>query len=191
MNIYVKEKFLDIDDINFCIDFYDYIENNKLWLPSIIDFWDGRVYDIFNLLDDGGDRHSYSYFMKILRRIRSEVHLATGEDRIMYPDTFQITRWSPGEGLEPHADNFDLKNNTMGIAPWRLYSSIIYLNNDFDGGQTYFEPLGIEIDPQPGNLLIFSCGPEHLHGVKKINKGTRKTLSSFWSENNINKKVRL
>lgn len=191
MDVYINDSFLGEDDLEFCLNFYQTVNGGQMWLPSVVDFWDGRTYDIANLLDDTGDRSTYARFMNILYRIRSEVYRAADEKRVMYPDTFQVVKWIDGDGQIPHADNVDIVNGTPGIAPWRLYSTVIYLNNDFVGGQTYFDSLGMQIEPVPGRLVAFSCGPEHVHGVRKINGGIRKTLISFWSDQHINRKINL
>lgn len=191
MDVYVKDNFLHDDDIEFCLNFYKNVEDNNMWLPSVVDFWDKRTYDIAHILDDTADRQSYARFISILYRIRSEVYRATKEVRNMYPDTFQVVKWVDGDGQIPHADNVEIKSGYGGIAPWRLYSSVVYLNDNFVGGETYFDSLGIEVDPVPGRLSIFSCGIEHTHGVREIEGGIRKTLISFWSDQHINKRYNL
>lgn len=191
MNVYVKNNFLNKNEIDFFLELYQRVESSNMWLPSAIEFWNGRTYDISNFLDDGGDREAWRKFMEILYRIRSEVYKSTNDNRVMHPDTFQIVKWVDGDGQIPHADNMDIETGGQGIAPWRIYSSVIYLNDEFDGGQTYFENLGIEIEPVPGTLSIFSCGPDHMHGVRKIYGGVRKTAISFWSDQHINKKIKL
>jgi len=84
-------------------------------------------------------------------------------------DWFQIVKWPPSNGQELH---FDLASSRTTL------SSIVYLNNDFEGGETYFED-GTIFKPKPGRALYFD-GNYHKHGVKAINKGTRYTVATWY-----------
>jgi hypothetical protein len=48
-----------------------------------------------------------------------------------------------------------------------------------------------DVQPEAGKIVAFSCDLDHAHGVRKIKGGTRKTLLSFWSDKDINKKLRI
>jgi hypothetical protein len=84
-------------------------------------------------------------------------------------DWFQIVKWPPSNGQRLH---FDLHSSRTTL------SSIVYLNNDFEGGETYFED-GTIFKPKPGRALYFD-GNYHKHGVKPINKGTRYTVATWY-----------
>jgi hypothetical protein len=190
MQIESKSHFLSDKEIEFCLNWYNAIEGSQMWLPSVVGFWDGRTYDIANLLDDTGDRQSYAKFMNILSKIRSFVKDSFNIDYDLYADTLQLVKWYEGEGQPPHADNVDLDGG-MGIAPWRHYAVVIYLNDTYEGGQTYFINYDRDIQPEAGKIVTFSCDLDHAHGVREIKGDTRKTLTSFWSDKDINKKIRI
>jgi len=82
---------------------------------------------------------------------------------------FQIVKWPPSIGQKLH---FDTQSSRTTL------SSIIYLNNDFEGGETYFED-GTIFKPKPGRALYFD-GNYHKHGVKPISKGTRYTVATWY-----------
>lgn len=186
MIIHTCSNFLNDEELNHCLKWYDYIENNNLWAASL-PFWDGRTYDLTKILDIK-DRSAYFEFMKILKKIKNFIYDEVDNSKELFPDSIQIVKWN--EGQEVHADNVD-SDGSPSIASWRIYSSIIYLNDDFKGGQTFFPKYNREIDPEPGKLAVFSCNLEHAHGIKDVNDGIRKTLASFWSEKNMNKNIRL
>lgn len=99
----------------------------------------------------------------------------------IYPDLIQIVRWFDGQEQPPHAD--DMKNAGEGHN-WfhhRDFGAIIYLNDDYLGGQTYYPQHNFSIDPVPGRLAIHPGNDNHLHGVSKISGGTRYTIASFWT----------
>lgn len=64
----------------------------------------------------------------------------------------------------------------------RSHTSIIFLNQDFIGGQFVFKEREdceiIKIKPRPGKFVAFSC-PENEHGVEHIFKGSRYVLISW------------
>jgi hypothetical protein len=53
---------------------------------------------------------------------------------------------------------------------------IIYLNDDFEGGGTYFPLFNKVINGKTGDLLFYPGGITHPHGGKKITKGKRYLL---------------
>ena len=59
-----------------------------------------------------------------------------------------------------------------------LYNSLIYLNDDFDGGEFVTEG-GVSIKPEVGMLTFFN-GVAVCHGVKKVLKKDRKTIIFWW-----------
>ena len=77
----------------------------------------------------------------------------------------EIVLWPTNSWMDPHQDAGD------------HLSFIIYLNDDFEGGETIVD--GIEIKPKVGRLIIFSNG-FYLHQVNKITKGKRYTLIAWF-----------
>lgn len=56
-------------------------------------------------------------------------------------------------------------------------SSVIYLNDDYDGGDLYFPDHGIEIKPEAGDFITWPGNGWYQHGVKEVRNGVRYTLS--------------
>ena len=59
------------------------------------------------------------------------------------------------------------------------YNSLIYLNDDFEGGEFYTKNQIIK--PQQGMLTIFD-GSVTYHGVKEVKKKDRKTIILWWKK---------
>jgi len=59
-----------------------------------------------------------------------------------------------------------------------VYNSLIYLNDNFDGGQ-FITKNGISIKPEKGMLTFFN-GQTVYHGVKKVLNKDRKTIIFWW-----------
>jgi hypothetical protein len=87
-----------------------------------------------------------------------------------------ITTWNVGAISNPHVHGLgnkgydDKRQNTK-------YNSIIYLNDDFEGGEFYTD--NIIIKPKMGTLTLFD-GSEIFHGIKEIKKKERYIIILWW-----------
>lgn len=64
------------------------------------------------------------------------------------------------------------------------YTGMIYMNDDFEGGELYFPYHNdFEIRPKPGMLVIFSGNIFNPHGIRPITSGTRYVHTTFWTRN--------
>lgn len=82
-----------------------------------------------------------------------------------------IAKFVEGKGMHEHFD----ASRPNDIA------TLIYLNNDYDGGDIYFPKYEMSFKPEPGDLLCFPDNPNFVHGVKPIIKGTRFTLPRWFT----------
>jgi prolyl 4-hydroxylase len=70
----------------------------------------------------------------------------------------------------------------------RVGTGILYLNDNYEGGSTYFPKLGVDIKPKKGSMLYFKqCYDEPtnwstIHESRKITIGTKWIASCFFSE---------
>jgi hypothetical protein len=87
-----------------------------------------------------------------------------------------IQRHYSGVGLDEHVDQ---KND-----PRLKFACIIYLNNNYAGGELYFPDRGLEFRPAERSLVMFDASDEYLHGVKPVGDGpTRYAMTSFiWDD---------
>ncbi len=80
-------------------------------------------------------------------------------------------------------DNIDVDychpDNRPNKMPWRSFGSIVYLNDDYEGGEIYFTGLDKIVKPKVGMLIAFTGGTHHEHAVLKVTKGERVTMPSF------------
>ena len=98
-------------------------------------------------------------------------------------DYQQVVMMPSGARLGTHQDVWDIE-----------YSSIIYLNDDYEGGETYIGLPGHKLNdtiikPKTGRLVSFR-GKDIPHGVNKVTKGTRFTLPAWYSTPDVLKKKR-
>jgi hypothetical protein len=104
---------------------------------------------------------------------------------MLYPEYSDLVVWYEGDSMNLHADNFDCSGNKPFLDDlyFRKISCLIYLNDNFEGGQTFFEN-GEFINPKKGMLAIFPSDCEHKHGVSKITNGIRYTMPMWLTDLN-------
>lgn len=115
-----------------------------------------------------------------LRQMRAIRWLATEHlrdffrDSQIYPEETQMVRWSVGDGQPLHLDT---------TRPTTTYAAIVYLNDDFGGGETCFDP-GPAVSPRTGTLVGFH-GASLRHGVRTVTSGTRLTMPMWFTNRSV------
>ncbi len=94
-------------------------------------------------------------------------------------EPIQILRYRPGQQYHPHVD-------WLGDENARILTALIYLNDDYEAGETEFVKTGLRVKGRKGDVLVFSsidaeggCEPLSEHAGLPVTKGT-KYLASRW-----------
>ena len=137
------------------------------------------------------DTMFFDPYLKSLKRIREVVAKQIGLP-VENQEHMSIIRYKDIERgvFKPHYDTFfpeaDYYQKEMQKGGQRVKTCLIYLNEDFEGGETDFPNMGIRIKPTIGKLAIWdnvdSNGEiivESLHEGMQVTKGT-KYLLSIW-----------
>lgn len=120
-------------------------------------------------------RHTDLY-QKLYTRL-SELIKVSSED-LHLSGFATIQRMQEGVELKSHTDQH--------TDPSIKYATILYLNDDYVGGELFFEKNGLEIKPEKKSMLIFPGNDEFEHGVKHVGKGPiRYVLVGFIKINNF------
>ena len=81
-------------------------------------------------------------------------------------ELLQVGRYLPGQFYRPHFDaidpHTDLGREFIKNGGNRIITVLIYLNDVSKGGCTYFEKLGLRVQPKQGKVIIFF--PSFLNG---------------------------
>ena len=105
------------------------------------------------------------------------------DEECVYPEHSNLVYWGAGMKLPPHADNvFIHEPATPHYCAQRDYSVVVYLNEEFEGGYTYFPQYEYDVIPETGKLLMFPSGDEYVHGVSEVISGERYTLAVWFSK---------
>jgi len=93
-----------------------------------------------------------------------------------------ILRYSPSQQYKRHIDNILLssrfKEVEQGI-PTRDVSIVGYLNDNFEGGETFFDRQGVKIKPQKGSAIVFPSYYTHPHQSLPVTRGRKYSWTSW------------
>jgi predicted 2-oxoglutarate/Fe(II)-dependent dioxygenase YbiX len=117
--------------------------------------------------------------IKSMYGIRTRIIDELGEkySHLQLSNSRSIKRYRVGDldrggkyALNPHHDG--IKH------PWQL-GFIIYLNDDFEGGEITYENLGISLKAKPGTLVVHKANDDCTHRVEAVTNGTRYMITFF------------
>lgn len=184
--IFYSENFVEPKDLEYISSFC-----------STISEWENGMDDTFN--DDGDCIYQKNYWwdrvcsgriiknldMKAYEIIEHYIHkmavcLEDKHGLVLHERPPVLVRWLPGNKQEPHADK---QLNDGRPNPFPLYdiNSIIYWNDDFEGGEFYYPEHGLEYPIKSGMAVAHPGDINYLHGVKEVKSGTRWTTPSFYT----------
>jgi len=157
---------------------YEFSSTTDLWCFSGDERWDGRNCYLTELIDQVGvESPALKTMVEVWSRcedlIREEVSM---DIQLECP---QFTRWFPGDDIWPsHADNCH-PDGKPNYSPHRSHGMVMYLNDDFEGGELVYPDFELTVKPEKGMMCIHTAGWENNHGVRPVENGFRHTTVSF------------
>ena len=148
-----------------CSDMISIYENNK----HSANVW--RDTKALNL-EDISNQEELNRCKRAIKYVNNAAVSFFGSDT--YIELAEIVKWPTGSHQAPHTD-VSRESTT--------YTSVTYLNDDFQGGETDFTTENFSVKPKVGRTILFD-GKRFEHGVKKITEGVRYTFA-LWYSNNI------
>lgn len=88
-----------------------------------------------------------------------------------------ISKYSVGGEMGKHTDTYDDDKS-------RTISVVLYLNDDYTGGEIEFEDQGIFIKPTAGSIMVFPSRKPYFHASKPVLSGEKYIVPGFW-ENRV------
>lgn len=183
------ENFLSEKEIVYLINF---VANNDIWDKSEThknengtitynaNYWDGRVATTPSIIKK--DPEIISTINNIVKRLKPKIDDFFKVDAS--PTSPALVRWLPGNFQLPHADKELHEGADAGKPndfPWYDIATIIYLNDDYDGGELYFPNQDIQFKPKRGGAYFFPGDMNYIHGITEITSGIRYTCPFFWT----------
>jgi prolyl 4-hydroxylase len=165
-----------------------FVSENKIWvLPNLID--PKSCDDIIQKVYQKGfkqarqfeqGRHNQEVFVQdqqIIQQINknlSEISLSDGQNTCtikMHPVNVEVYKYNPGDYIARHSDAASVIGDESSV-----YTLVVYLSDDFKGGETHFNDFKMNVKPPKGGAVIFSH--EHHHEALLVEDGNKYILRS-------------
>ena len=164
--IKILKNFISKQDSNFLIKTMQQLEKNNL-LVNFKDNPDVLVVESNKQVDQILKKYSL-----LLNNIHKKEN---GFVPKLYTTEGFLSLWNKGASSDVHTDSH------KGYE-FLQFATIIYLNDDFVGGNIFFPNQNFLYKPKSRDAIIFPCGgTEYLHGVTKIQSGKRYTIAMWHS----------
>jgi hypothetical protein len=166
--------FLTAQESQALIDYYE--SASEEWMETC--FYNARVMNPFAPFEKNpsGDINDH-YFYSLRTRLQEYGEAAMA--RKLRNLTLSAHKWLPGAFASDHADNAEL-DGTLNAWQDNKMVTIIYLNDNYEGGELTFRDHGISIAPKQGTMVAFDVGFENIHGVNEVLSGQRWTMLASW-----------
>jgi len=89
----------------------------------------------------------------------------------MYHESYNILRYRGGQEYKAHSDG----ETSTG----RSISAIVYLNNNYEGGEIEFVNFGVKIKPEPGMLILFPSNFAYKHIAHAVTSGEKYAIVTW------------
>lgn len=170
-NICIFENYISAEHLK---KIYEYCYSINEWEP-----WSSGLSDKISTFETmkKNSPETFEIMQKYVNGVQKLIEFKFGRElESAHPG---IRRWDAGEEQQLHADgeNLDGSPNETYIVD---YGSIMYLNDNYLGGEIYFPQYELNIAPKAGTLIFFPSSKYYLHGVRKILAGVRYTSPHFW-----------
>lgn len=121
----------------------------------------------------------YSLVEKIFKNVVSS-QLKMDVKHFVYPT---LMRYESGGYYHAHTDS-EIYNWELGRWEKRAdrdVSLLIYLNNDFEGGDLHFNYFHYSLSPRKGDVVLFPSDHRYMHEAEMVSSGTRYVIVSWGS----------
>jgi len=177
MFISITEEFLDAA---FASRYLDYCKLTDDWRHSKgAGIWSERIIHHAAMPPDIRQGN-----LTLLEGVERKIKAEYGISEELYPDYLGLVRWRIHDLQRPHADA-ENPDGSKHEFHWRKFGCVLYLNDDYEGGEIYFPNQDIELKPKPNTLIFFPGTLEFLHAVREVTSGVRYTLTSFWTPDRV------
>jgi hypothetical protein len=92
-----------------------------------------------------------------------------------YMEAINYVRYKPGQHFAVHSDSGFSYNCTV--------SSVMYLNDDYEGGELWFPFLDLTYKPKAGDIVIFPSTYIYAHASKPITSGVKYSAVTMFDWN--------
>lgn len=120
----------------------------------------------------------------VTQLIRARIACAAGV-AVEQLEPLEVLHYAVGERFKPHVDFFHPAlphfSEQMRVRGQRISTCLVYLNEDYDGGETDFPRIGVKFRGRPGEALVFGNVRENGAGdMNTLHEGLAPTRGEKW-----------
>lgn len=93
------------------------------------------------------------------------------EEEIHFKEPFNLLRYQYGQHYEAHYDGTTVSGRTV--------SAILYLNDNYSGGELEFPTYDLKIKPKAGTLYVFPSNYPYRHIAHPVTEGTKYAIVTW------------
>ena len=87
--------------------------------------------------------------------------------------TIGLYKYFENADMGPHVDFNDESN-------YLAYTIVIYLNDNYEGGELHFNEFDIKVKPQAGSIIMYPSFAPYVHESLRITKGRKMLVTHHW-----------
>ena len=87
---------------------------------------------------------------------------------LKYWESFNFIQYNANQHFQIHSDH--------GYSYTCVLSSVGYLNDDYEGGELFFDKLNLKIKPKAGDLYLFPSSFVYSHAAMPVTSGTKYSI---------------
>lgn len=87
---------------------------------------------------------------------------------LTYWESFNFVKYGEGQHFQTHSDH--------GYSYICVLSSVGYLNDNYEGGELYFDKLNLKIKPKAGDLYLFPSSYIYSHAAMPVTSGIKYSI---------------
>jgi predicted 2-oxoglutarate/Fe(II)-dependent dioxygenase YbiX len=149
----------NVNDARNCLD----LKVKREFLGHGMTFNQG-LFDAHKMVEDSLDN--------CLRHYESLWHL-----KMHYKEAFNFVKYLPGEYFKIHGDHGPYYSCTI--------SAVVYLNDDYEGGEIEFIRQGLKVKPQAGDIILFPSNFVYEHASCEVFSGIKYSVVIMTDYNDL------
>jgi predicted 2-oxoglutarate/Fe(II)-dependent dioxygenase YbiX len=95
----------------------------------------------------------------------------------LHHEDYQLLKYKTGQEYKAHADG--------GTDIGRAISAVLYLNDDYEGGEIEFPNFGVKLKPKSGTLVLFPSTYPYAHIAHPVIEGTKYAIVTWIKDRKI------
>lgn len=158
------EKWTSSNDSNHVYGVQKFFHENNFNHSTGDEMIDMKTLYIYNSLKMAPEMCA-QYFARVSGIDKSEIDVDTS--------MISLRRYDTGQSMGPHYDGQDGDE-------FLKYTMVIYLNDDYEGGEVNFPNHDLTIKPKAGSLVLFPSQKPYIHESKPIISGNKYMYTAHW-----------